>query len=90
MRIELSKALSKPAHDYKSQQSKSKIELIQCSSNYKNVPDASNRKKAQLSGGKKIDISQRKEISVCQTGQKRSHNSKNFVAMVNWSRKRLK
>ena len=42
------------------------------------VPDASNREKAQLSGGKKFDISRRNEIRGCQTGEKRSHDSKNL------------
>ena len=59
-------------------QKKSRVELIQCSSNYKNVPDASNRKKAVLSGGKNFDISRRNEISGCQTGQERSHDSNDF------------
>ena len=73
MRSELSNALSKPAHDYMSQQSKPKVELFQCSSNYKNVPDVNNRRKAQqeeisIVGGKKFDISRRIEISGCQTG----------------------
>ena len=40
---------------------------------YKKVPAASNRKKAQISGGKKFDISRRNEIRGCQTAQKLSH-----------------
>ena len=77
MRRELFKAFLEPAHNYTSQQTKTKFELIQCSRNYKNVPDASNRKNSQLCGGKKFNTYQKIETGGFQK-DKKFHDSNNF------------